>query len=209
VYVAGVAGFGLLLAMVVLLTMLLGVLRDSQVHIRDTDARITRIEKNSAPVLSAADPAVRQIAPTLRQARPLLREARPLVREARGLLGPLGVAVEGITAAADRLPALFADVSDLADVARSDRLRVGLDALPQLRVLPHLEALAVDLHQKTVDLDQKTGRGLELQLASLRVQQRSLRVQFRTLATADETLQHTRSIDAKLGGQLPTSAGAP
>jgi hypothetical protein len=141
VYVAGVAAFGLLLAMTVLLTLLLAVLRDSQRHIRDTDARIAGIEAGSRPVLDDARPGVRAIAPTL-------RAARPLIRDTRGLIGPVEDAVGNVSTAAARLPQLATDVASIASVARSDRVQAGLDALPALRSLPHIEQLSVDLDQK-------------------------------------------------------------
>jgi hypothetical protein len=177
--------------MVALLVMQLVVLRDSQQHIRDTDARIARVEQATRLAVDDARPGIREIGPTLQQARPLLRRAR-------GLVGPMGTAIDSVTAAADRLPQLYRDVATLADLARSDEVRAGLDALPELRALPHVEELIVDL-------DRKAGRNVDIGNASLRTQQEALRIQNQLLAIAQETLAHTRSIDAKLGGELPTT----
>jgi uncharacterized protein YoxC len=225
VYIGGALIFMLLAAIAVLLTMLLGVLRDSREHIVTTDTRIAQLQG--------------QIDPALRQAQPVVQSVEPLVRDARGLVKPLKGTAESLTSAADALPAalqsavvLFDRVRPLVDqslplVSSATALVDGLDesdAVNSIRVLgdvgravaaqrllpklsdtldrvPHFEDLAVELTQ----IQRRT---VKIQVRSLRTQQRTLRLLFQSIGIQRAVLQHTENIDRKTA-VLPTAPAAP
>jgi hypothetical protein len=203
-----------LLAMLTLLAVQLGVLRDSQGHIAAQDRKITRLMRGSEPVIDAARPVVGDIGDLVEAAAPVVRGARPFVEA----LSQLDVAGIGTTlTVAGRLAERLSDGDRL--VRAVDETSALLDALGRagfvdrtLRAADRVPYMA-EILRRTLEIQRAT---LRVQLTTLRVQRdtrslqtRSLRVQLQTLAIQREALRHIRSIDRKTGGQVPPTAPVP
>ncbi|MEA2480565.1 MAG: hypothetical protein QOJ07_2487 [Thermoleophilaceae bacterium] len=207
-YLAVIGLTALLLAIAIVLVMTLTVLRESRERIKQQDAKIGLLLKGTQPALG--------------EVKPALRQATPLLRDARGLVAPLRRSALSVTSAADSLPVLLSGASVLIE----DSLPLVHEALPLVRSLdsflatvqdrqvvlklsagldrvPTFERLltdVVDVQHRTLAVQRRT---LHVQLRTFRNQQRTLRLFFRSVAIQRETLDHTRSIDAKTGGPAP------
>jgi len=147
VRVAAVVGFLLLATQVVLLVLQLGVLRDSQAHIRRQDVRAARQFKTTKPALDAA---------------------KPVLADARHVLRPLGRDAGDLADATEQLPSLIPLIVNA--VSRSAR-DVHQALLLQREALD-IQRRTLDIQQRTLDLQE---RALAAQLEGVRIQRASLR----------------------------------
>ena len=192
-----------LVAMLSLLAVQLGVLKDSQRHIVAQDRKITRLMRGAEPAIDAAKPVVGDIADLVDAAAPIVRRARPLLA-ALGQLDPVGIG--SAVAVAGRLAGRLSEGDRL--VRAVDESTALLDALGRAGFVGRT-LRAADVVPYMAEILRRT---LRVQRATLSVQRqtRSLRVQLRTLAIQQEALRHIRSIDRKTGGQVPpTPAPTP
>lgn len=196
VRVGALVAFLLLTSQVVLLVIQLAVLRDSQGHIRRTDANASTLLETARPVAAGA--------------KPVLRAAVPLLQQARAVIGPLGRDAAQASRAVDVLPGLAITTRELVSatapvLAAADRLIA--DALNRDLVGTTLRS-AADVHAALA----VQRRSLAVQQRTLAVQQRTFALQARSLSALLESLriqrlalQHVESIDRKTGGSLPPS----
>jgi hypothetical protein len=168
---------------VVLITMQLGVLRDSQRHIRSQDAKITAL-------YNEAQNTARGVPATLDRLRPVATQARRAVRAVPPLLGVTqALAAAGIPLTRDAR-AVIAQVESSGLI---DKAAAGTARIPEI----------VGIQKQTLQTQQRT---LELQVQSLKAQRASLGIQVQTLAAMRQALVHIESIDRKTGGQVPPPA---
>lgn len=236
-----VAGGGLLVAVVVLLALTFGELRESRENIQSQEAKATAMLRLTRPALDDVPALVEEAEPVLRRAAPALGgllAAFPRIedigdRAPAFLTGFQSLVNVGVPLAqelrASDLPALFEEVraselptlaaelrtSDLpglidslssselpvtlaevdallADLSAGDRLVNNLDTTTALLS----EAEAKRLPERAVSSSRRLKDLLEVQRRAYETLKGSLRIQ-------QETLGHVRSIDNKLGGQLP------
>src|SRR5215208_1941147 len=229
---AGIFGGGLLaLAIVVLLSVQLAVLRDSQEHIRAQDAKITTL-------FSEGRAALREAGPAVRDARPALRQAGPALRDARRVLRPLGRSSADLAVAARQVAPLLRSSRSLAaatiplvqalNESQLPRVVAGADVL--LGTLLYRQRLAhlMDTSQGLIEQIEATQlidrashsaalaptivklqrRLLKVQKATLTAQRRALDVQTQTLIVQRQALSAIESIDRKTGGRFPPGSAA-
>jgi hypothetical protein len=190
-----------LLAMLSLLALQLGVLKDSQRHIAATDRKVTRVMRGAQPVIDDAKPVVGSIGDLVDAVAPVVRGARPLVAALRRL-DPVGIGAS-ITVAGSLAERLAAGDRLVRVVDQSSAL---LEALGQAGFVGRTLRAAdlVPYMARVLRLSLGVQRvTLETQRRTLAIQDRSLRVQLRTLAIQREALRHIRSIDRKTGGPVP------
>jgi hypothetical protein len=229
---AVVAGL-LLVAMVVLLAMTWSELRTSRQHIASTDARVEALLHTTRPALSEVRPLVDDVQPVLNRAAPVLGRFLALAPRVDDVVSRLPAVISGVQGfvnialplaqdlGTSGLPTLVGDLrasdlpglvdslqgSDLpattaslqqliSDLSAGDRLTRSLDATTSLLS----EVQARGLPQKAVSSTRRLRDLLTTQRQAFQVLQQSLTIQRRTLS-------HTRSIDEKLGGQLPPVLG--
>lgn len=229
---AGLAAGVLLIAIVVLLALTWGELRESRKHIASQDRKVTALYQATQPALD--------------EVPGLLDEASPLLRQAAPVLAEVLVAARGADEVASRLPLLFAGIQGLTNegipLARglndsglpalvSDLRASDVPALvTSLRASDIPSTVAVvnqvltdlvsgDRLRNTLDLtaglfSEVTARTLprraEASARRLRdlldVQRRTYFVLRQSLRIQIRTLEHVRSLDQKTGGQLPLDA---
>ena len=175
-----------MLALVVLIAIQLGVLRDSQKHIRSQDAKVTALYANAQGVAHRVPNTLDRLRPVARQARRAVTAVPPLLAATRAL------ADAGIPLARD-LRAVTAHVEKSGLI---DKAATGTAQIPEL----------LRVQKETLGIQKRT---LEIQVQSLKAQRSSLRIQVQTLAAVREALAHVESIDRKTGGQVPTALPAP
>jgi hypothetical protein len=220
--VAAATAFALLVAMVVLLAMTLAERRASREHIEATDAKLTALT-------AVATPAAEQVTPLARDARPLVRSAKPVVdllaaaapslRSAGAILGPTLPRLSAFVGSGQELVAEAVPVlrmiagSGLAPTLAQARQVLGgvpvdkLDsALARASVLLD-DAATTQLPARVAETADLLEQVLAVQHELVALQKHSVRVQTRSLNVQLRTLSHTRSIDNRLGGQLPSPLG--
>jgi hypothetical protein len=202
---AGLIGAGLMLVLLVIgITMLVVILKDSRDHIRAQDAK-------TAVLLQK----VRAAEPTASQVSPLIGEARPVVRRLSKAIGPLAERGRVLAAAVDRLPAVARAVQAIAAVAvpvlgevGRSRLARTLDSTNELLAQVRAANLVPVSAHAARETPQLIRRLVRLQLTTLRTQKLSLETQLTTLDILRQSLAHIASIDRKTGGTVPPQ-GAP
>lgn len=176
--VAAIGGL-LLLTQIVLLTIQLHTLKQSQAHIRSQDAKASRLY------------------PLQKQTG---RSALPLLREARGTIEPLSRRTGQIAAATTTLPEL---VSEAVPALRGTRDLVG--AILGRDLVGTVERIAADARDSRRMLEESLAlqrRSLDVQRQSLTIQRQTLVILQQSKGLQDETLVHARSIDNKTGGPV-------
>lgn len=211
----------LLAITVVLLALTLGEMRTSRERIEAQDAKVAALLRRSRATFEAVPAAAEEAGPLLDRAAPLvgsLLAARPEVEDLAARL-PLvlssvqGLAAEGIPLAealnASDLPGLAAslDASDLpVTMASLQRVLSALEAGDRLPLaLDATTAVLADVRAR--ELPRRAEASARRIGALLRVQRRAYGVLRESLSVQRETLGHVRSIDEKLGGQIPPLTG--
>jgi len=218
---------------VVLLSLTWGELRESRKHIESQDRKITALFKATRPAISEVPDLVEDAQPILRQAAPVLGEVLAAAESVTAvasrlpavLAGVQGLANEGIPLARDLrasdLPALVSDLrasdvpalvaslreSDIPGAVQSTSdLVTGLSAGGRLT-----DALDVTTTVLTEVAQRRLPKRAEASSRRLKdllqVQRRAFDVLTESQSIQLEILGHARSIDNKLGGQLPPTLG--
>jgi hypothetical protein len=190
---AGIIGGGLIgLATLVILSVQLGVLKDSQEHIRSQDAKVTALYNGARGALD--------------DATPLARQAIPLARQARRTLSAVNASRGDLVDAADAVPRLLR-ITDALATAAIPLLR-GLSAAdaPEMVAATHTlvaRVMATDLVGKAAAAADQMPDVIRIQQRLLRIQLATLRTQRATLEIQRQALTHIENLDRKTGGQLP------
>jgi hypothetical protein len=196
-YLAGIFAAVVLTTMVVLLVVQLTVLTDQRRLLESQEAKITRLDDGTQPLLRDAAPAV--------------DEAQPLLHRVRTLLRPAADSLESVSVAADELPPVLQGVDVL--VAHAIPLLQSLERAELIPRTSHALGRFEELLSESVETQKRTlrvqRRTLRVQLASFRTQRRTARMFAESLGIQRETLEHARSIDRKTGPAPPATPVTP
>jgi hypothetical protein len=146
--------------------------------------------KAATPVVRALERAMPALAPALPRVPAVLSSGQELISEAIPAVRAVAASNLGPTLSEARQVLGDLPIQQL-DVAIGRAVSLLEDASAQR--LPERAAEAADLLEKVLAVQHHV---VTLQETSVKVQRRSLEIQRRTLS-------HTRSIDNRLGGQLP------
>jgi ABC-type transporter Mla subunit MlaD len=227
--VGGAIAGALLLLIAILLTLTWRELRTSREHIESQDAKVTALLRTTRPALKDVPQAVDAAKPLIRQAAPLVGRvlsassgiADSTSRLPTVLAGLQGLINEGIPLAqglrSSDLPGLVeglrtADLPALVEALSSSGIPATVASAQELLdALASGDRLTGTLDQASLLFDQVEARRLPDRAvatahrirALLGVQRRAAKILRRSFGVQRRTLSHARSIDEKLGGELP------
>ena len=213
--------------MIVLLALTLSELRISRGHIEAQDAKVAKLLRVTQPALEDAPPLVEDASSVLDQAAPVLRTFGRQLPSAFDVVRTLAPALDRVPAItimaqeliSEAIPAVrevrsgsrYGETIEIVNGLTTQLADNGLaSTFAQIRSLLD-EVAALDLPQyDATRAVRRLGRVVAIQEQTLAIQQQSLGTQTTTLKTLRrsldiqrETLVRIRSIDDRLGGQLP------